>query len=88
MKKVVVGTFFYIIISLHADQTCDLLYDEYNISKDLKSIKGWSRVCVNNKLQNYTDITLNKHIINRICMCLSTEQENLFGNKYIVKNNK
>lgn len=86
MKKLLLIASFCIVITLHADQICTDIYNRHGIDKDLKSVKGWKRVCNNEKIQNYTDKVLSKSTADEICSCLMLESENAVRDIYTVRN--
>ena len=82
-------TFMLVIVSLKADVkflvkcgynnvTCKKILTGLCIDPDIKSVRGWRRVCNNDKLVLYTcdgDKVRDKVIMNKACNCLEYENK-------------
>jgi len=86
MKYVLI---FILITSLLAYDTdaCISLYARHNIDVNIKTNKGWVRVCNNDKLKLYTITELSKYDKVRICDCLKNELNNNIKDRSIEVNN-
>ena len=57
---------------LTADTDCKLIFNRKLIDLDIKSNKGWNRVCYNNKIERYLKYNTTKIKQDEICKCLYT----------------
>jgi hypothetical protein len=59
--------------TVYPNRKCDDVINEYGINNNLKTAKGWLRVCNNNKLSLYTDHIPKKNLYGILCECLSKD---------------
>lgn len=52
---------------------CNNRLNTLNITPELKSVKGWKRVCNKDSLQDYTDFKLNTSLKREACECLTSK---------------
>ncbi len=71
MKKLVFLLFLTFSVLIAEDQDCAIIFKRNGIDPDLKAIKGWKRVCNNDKLDNYLDHKVSTKEKDVICMCLT-----------------
>lgn len=55
------------------DEECREVFYIYNINPNIKSYKGWMRVCSNDKLDLYTNKVLTNYYKSYICQCFEND---------------
>lgn len=55
-------------------ERCDVLLDKYGIDKSIRSLIGWRRACLNDKLDLYTPNPLSNETKQQICACLTDKR--------------
>jgi len=73
MKTMIIVLSF--ILSMYGVE-CNQVYTKYKIDTNIKSRKGWMRVCRNNKLDIYIDKPLDNNETKIICGCLYKLKKN------------
>lgn len=72
MKKVVLFIFLAFITLKAGDLECKALYLRNELDPDLKAVKGWKRVCNNDKLENYLTKNITPWEKKELCNCLAS----------------
>lgn len=69
-----------VLVSYAGDTTvvtrCNKLIAEYGIDPKIKSYKGWSRVCNNNKLYLYSKKPISGEDASSLCKCFKNTVKN------------
>lgn len=86
MKKIVLFIFLTYATLVASDLECKTLYNRNDIDPDLKAVKGWKRVCNNDKLENYLDKKISLIEKLEICSCLTSGVDES-REIYLVKSN-
>ena len=55
---------------------CERLMTKYRINYEIKTDRGWKRVCNNKKLQVYTKLYIEQVDYDSICNCVKTKTDN------------
>ena len=71
MLKVIFLIFLTFSVLIAQDQDCNLILKRNEIDPGLKGVKGWKRVCNNDKLDNYLTHKVSVYEKNVICECLT-----------------
>ncbi len=72
----IAGTIDVVPINEKTTGTCQSLFKTYGIDPDIKSYKGWMRVCKNGKINLYSKYKLSSDIRDGICGCFkSTDRD-------------
>lgn len=88
-NKIVVILLFisilYVDLFASEDLFCNEIFERYRIREELKSYKGWMRVCKNNKLDLYASVEMDQNEKDKICSCFAKDKGdraiNYFGKK-------
>ncbi len=71
------------------NSTCTDVMFTYGIDYNIKRSKGWRRVCNNNKIHLYSNITLDKESVDFICRCVKKSKtktsSRAIGSRTLVK---
>ena len=63
------------LVSKRPIPSCKQLFVHYSIREELKSYKGWKRVCLNDKIQLYTKLRISPIDKAIMCNCFSVNNK-------------
>ena len=76
MIKIIKALFLTILLntnSFSSSTECKMLYRKFDLDIEIKSPRGWVRVCNNHKLYRYVYINLSYSDIESLCKCFKEE---------------
>lgn len=56
-----------------ASELCKEIFSFYNIKENIKTYKGWMRVCNNDKIELYIDEPISIYDKEQICQCFTDD---------------